>query len=74
MTPAFAPLSLGGTIFGLGQEWVWDRRTTAYKHGKEVIRLTPWLWGESVLYTRSVDIMRQVGGGGTNTTWTKPDW
>jgi hypothetical protein len=47
---------------------------TAYKDGKDVIRLTPWLLGNTTLYTRSVDVLRQVGGGGTNTIWRKPDW
>ena len=41
---------------------------------KECLRITPLLWGHTVLYTRSPDVLRQVAGGGSNKTWIKPAW
>ncbi|KAG8761432.1 hypothetical protein FRC14_003845 [Serendipita sp. 396] len=74
ITTLFRPMSLFGMIFGMGITWNWEDRETAYSNGKETIRMTPWIWGDTILYTRSLDILRQVAGGGSNRIWVKPDW
>ncbi|KAG8833851.1 hypothetical protein FRC17_009968 [Serendipita sp. 399] len=70
----FEPLGLLGMTFGMGMMWMWDDRETVYKKEKDTIRITPLLWGNTSLYTRSLDALRQVSGGGSNRIWIKPDW
>ncbi|PVF94766.1 cytochrome P450 [Serendipita vermifera] len=69
----FLPMSLLSLIFGPGLTWSWKGKATTYGK-KESVRLTPWLWGDTTLYTRSPEVMRQIAGGGSNHTWIKPEW
>lgn len=59
---------------GMGVEWTWKQRENAYGKDKDTIRVTPLLWGDTILYTRNIDILRQVAGGGSNRTFIKPEW
>ncbi|PVF91732.1 cytochrome P450 [Serendipita vermifera] len=73
--PAFNPLTVLGITFGLGMHFSWEQRSTLYpKKGREYIVLKPWAWGDPIVYTNSVDILKQVAGGGTMTAWQKPEW
>ncbi|KAG8833850.1 hypothetical protein FRC17_009967 [Serendipita sp. 399] len=67
-------MSLLGMLFGMGLTWNWDGRETVYGKEKDTIRITPWIWGDTILYTRSLEALRQVAGGGSNRIWIKPDW
>ncbi|CCA72453.1 hypothetical protein PIIN_06389 [Serendipita indica DSM 11827] len=50
------------------------QQDAAYGKDKDTIRVTPLLWGDTILYTRNIDILRQVAGGGSNRTFIKPEW
>jgi hypothetical protein len=48
---------------------------SVYKNtGKEVITVESTVWGGPVLYSNSVEVLRQVAGGGNPSAWYKPRW
>ncbi|PVG04548.1 cytochrome P450 [Serendipita vermifera] len=72
---AFGPLSIPGLLFRSGLKMTWIQKETLYKDsGKELIIVEPTFWGEPVLYSNSVEVLRQVAGGATHSAWYKPRW
>ncbi|PVF92167.1 cytochrome P450 [Serendipita vermifera] len=73
--PAFSPLTVFGVLFGLGFDFNWEQRHTLYpKTGREYIVLKPWAWGDPIIYTNSIEVLKQIGGSGVVSPWIKPDW
>jgi hypothetical protein len=44
------------------------------KKGRQYIVVKPWAWGDPVIYTNSVEILKHTADGGTATPWRKPQW
>ncbi|CAG8734183.1 15843_t:CDS:2, partial [Acaulospora colombiana] len=72
--PAFNPLTVLGMAYGLGLHFNWEQRSTLYpKNGREYIVMKPWAWGDPILYSSSVEILKQTGGSGNVGSWQKPE-
>jgi hypothetical protein len=50
------------------------KRVVYSKPNKEIISVEPRVWGTTFLYTNSIEVMRQIAGGGSSNTWIKPHW
>jgi hypothetical protein len=42
--------------------------------GRDFIVLKPWAWGDPIVYTNSMEILKQIGGSGIPSPWMKPEW
>ncbi|KAF8816637.1 cytochrome P450 [Phlegmacium glaucopus] len=51
--------------------WAW-RHTFYKKYRNETVSLVPFLVGEPTLYSSSLDVARQISGGGTKNNFIKP--
>jgi len=72
---AFGPVSVPGlllptTSWNPGVLLAWANRPTLYtKYGRDTIAIVPWLYGQAMLSTRSVDVSKQMLG--FKTDWEK---
>lgn len=49
--------------------------SVVYKHwASEVVSFVPFLLGRPVIYTSSLEVMRQTVAGGYQSVWVKPKW
>lgn len=74
--PKYNPMSPFGFVL---EDWamarLWRDRFTIYRNSKrDLITLEPTVYGRPLLYTNSIEVVRQIGGGGTPTEWWKAPW
>ncbi|PVF91731.1 cytochrome P450 [Serendipita vermifera] len=73
---AFHPFTLLGRVFGPGIEFGWNHRYSRMNPALccTIHHLKPWAWGEPVVYTNSIEILKHTADGGTVSPWRRPQW
>ncbi|KAI0061763.1 cytochrome P450 [Artomyces pyxidatus] len=53
---------------------IWNERFTLYqKWNSETVSIVPFLTGKPAIYTSSLEVTRQIVGGGPKSAWVKPE-